>query len=115
MVPIEACALLFGTITPEAVAVEKVVVTRNILQSTERFEINPEVAVKTIAESEKEGLELVGFFHSHPAPAAPSSIDRAFMRLWGEMMWLILSSRSSQLAAFQLRGDEIRKATIVIS
>jgi hypothetical protein len=33
--------------------VEKVVIAPNILRSGERFEINPETAVKAIAESEK--------------------------------------------------------------
>ena len=70
--PIEACALLFGRLTRKEALVKRVVVTANELQSTVRFEIDPETFVKALTEAEEEGLDFVGLFHSHPAPAMPS-------------------------------------------
>ncbi len=110
--PIEACALLFGKIHDDEVLVRKVVVTDNKLHSTRRFEISAETAVDSMAAAEREGLEFIGFFHSHPAPATPSRIDMRFMRLWGDAVWLILSLTDSELKAYQLKDGEIRKVAM---
>jgi proteasome lid subunit RPN8/RPN11 len=110
--PIEACALLFGKIHEDAVFVRKVVVTDNKLHSPKRFEISAEIAVDSMAAAEREGLEFLGFFHSHPAPAAPSQIDIRFMRLWGDAVWLIFSLTNGELNAYQLRDEKVRKITM---
>ena len=110
--PVEACAILFGEITPEKAVVRKIVVTNNELNSAERFEINPETVVEAMEEAEKEGLKFLGLFHSHPAPSYPSVIDLRFMKLWGEAVWLILSSIDYSLAAFQLKGADLKEIPI---
>jgi proteasome lid subunit RPN8/RPN11 len=110
--PIEACALLFGNIHGNKVLVRKVVVTDNKLHSTRRFEISAETAVDSMAVAEREGLEFIGFFHSHPAPATPSQVDLQFMRLWGDAVWLILSLTDRELKAYQLKDGEVRKITM---
>ena len=112
--PIEACALLFGEILEEEVFVRKVVVTNNKLHSRKRFEISAETVVNSMAAAEREGLEFVGLFHSHPAPATPSEIDIGFMRLWGDAVWLILSLTSGELEAYQMKDGQIRKITISV-
>ncbi|MCW3980991.1 MAG: M67 family metallopeptidase [Candidatus Bathyarchaeota archaeon] len=112
--PIEACALLFGEILEAEVFVRKVVVTNNKLHSRKRFEINAETVVDSMASAEREGLEFVGLFHSHPAPATPSQIDIEFMRLWGNAVWLILSLTSGELEAYQMKDGKVRKITISV-
>jgi len=112
--PVEACAMLFGKLSKNEAVVEKVEVAQNRLRSTTRFEVDPEKVAASITEAEKEGLEFIGLFHSHPAPAAPSSIDRKFMRLWGDALWLILSSTDGNLAAYQLTDGKVKEATIRI-
>lgn len=112
--PIEACALLFGEILEEEVFVRKVVVTNNKLHSRKRFEISAETVVNSMAAAEREGLEFVGLFHSHPAPATPSEIDIGFMRLWGDSVWLILSLTSGELEAYQMKDGKVRKITISV-
>ena len=79
--PIESCGLLFGWITSEEAIVKKIVTTRNILESSTEFQINPEEFIKHISEAEKEGLKLIGFYHSHPAAPKPSMTDIKYMRL----------------------------------
>jgi proteasome lid subunit RPN8/RPN11 len=112
--PIEACALLFGRLTRKEALVKRVVVTANELQSTVRFEIDPETFVKAFTEADGEGLEFIGLFHSHPAPAKPSLIDLKYMKLWGDALWLILSSTSGSLAAYQMRQGKVKEITIKV-
>ena len=112
MYPVEACAILFGELAREEVVVRKVVVTPNILHSTERFKIDPETAVKTIAEAEKEGLEFIGLFHSHPAPTTPSTVDLEFMKFGENAIWLILSSVNGSLAAYQMKKGKVTEIEI---
>ena len=65
-------------------------------------------------EAGKEGLEFIGVFHSHPAPAEPSSIDLDGMKLWRDALWLILSLTDGELAAYQLMDDSVEEATVQI-
>lgn len=112
--PVEACALLFGELTRQGAVVKKVVVAPNELQSDVRFEIRPEIAIKAFKNAEMQGLDFVGFFHSHPAPATPSTIDLKYMRLWGEAIWLIMSLNDSSLAAYQMEDSELKQVTVRI-
>ena len=110
--PVEACAMLFGKLSQNEAVVEKVELAPNELQSTVRFEIDPEKVAAAITEAEEEGLEFIGLFHSHPAPAAPSPIDLKYMKLWGDALWLILSSIDGNLAAYQLSDGTVKEVTI---
>jgi len=110
--PIEACALLFGKLTENAVVVERVVVTPNVLGSTVRFEIDSKAFYDAFKEADNDGLEFIGFFHSHPAPASPSSVDLQFMRLWGDAVWLIFSSTDNKFSAFQMKKGRVYALTL---
>jgi proteasome lid subunit RPN8/RPN11 len=110
--PIEACAMLFGKLSQTEASVEKVEVAPNKLRSTIKFEIDPMRVVAAFNKADEEGLDFIGLFHSHAAPASPSSVDLKFMKLWGDALWLILSSTEGKLAAYQLKDDKITEATI---
>ena len=112
--PVEACAILFGKLSQNKAFVEKVEVTQNRLRSTTLFEIDPAKVAVAITEAEIEGLEFVGLFHSHPAPATPSLIDLKYMKLWGDALWLILSSIDGNLLAYQLIDGKVKQVTIRI-
>ncbi len=112
--PVEACALLFGRLYKNETVVEKVEIAQNRLRSTTRFEVDPAKVAAAITDAEEEGLDFVGLFHSHPAPAVPSSIDLKAMRLWGDALWLILSSTDGNLVAYQLIDGTVKEATIKI-
>jgi proteasome lid subunit RPN8/RPN11 len=106
--PVEACALLFGTVEPREASVKKVVVTQNILRSTTRFEIDTKTFFEAFTEADKNAMVFLGFFHSHPAKAAPSSVDLHFMQLWGDAIWLILSSSEGRFGAFQMKNGRLQ-------
>jgi proteasome lid subunit RPN8/RPN11 len=112
MYPVEACAMLFGELSNKMAIVEKVEVAKNRLLSSTRFEVDPARVVAAITGAEKEGLRFIGLFHSHPAPAVPSSVDLKYMRLWGDALWLIMSSTDGKLAAYQLIEDTIKEVTL---
>lgn len=112
--PVEACAMLFGDLSGNLAVVKEVAITSNKLQSAVKFEIDPVEAVAAFAASDKKGLEFIGLFHSHPAPAYPSSLDLASMRLWGDSLWLIYSPLDDNLAAYQLIDGQAKQATIRI-
>ena len=112
--PVEACALLFGKLVNDEATITKVIVTRNILQSTVRFEVEPQTVFKAFEQADREGIEFIGLFHSHPAPASPSTVDLQYMRLWGRAVWLILSSANDNLAAFQMVNGEVREITLKV-
>ena len=112
--PIEACALLFGKLSHDEAVVKKVEFFQNKLQSPVKFHIDPEKVAAAFTEAVKEDLEFIGVFHSHPAPAEPSSIDLEGMKLWGDAFWLILSLTDGELAAYQLMDYSVEEATLQI-
>lgn len=112
--PVEACALLFGTCSENNLTLQQIVVAQNRLQSAVKFEIDPTVVAVALTKAEEVGLELIGLFHSHPAPAVPSSTDLKFMKLWVDILWLIMSSTEGKLAAYQLENDILKEVSIKI-
>jgi len=104
--------MLFGELSDNEAVVEKVEVAKNRLLSSTRFEVDPASVAAAVTRAEKEGLMFIGLFHSHPAPAVPSSVDLKYMRLWGDALWLIMSSTDGKLAAYHLIEDTIKEATI---
>jgi proteasome lid subunit RPN8/RPN11 len=110
--PAEACALLFGRLSEEEVYVERVVSVKNVLQSTTSFEIDPREFYEAFMKASNDRLEFVGFFHSHPAAAAPSDVDLKFMRLWGDSVWLIFSSIESKFAAFRMINGRVQRLSL---
>ena len=112
--PVEACALLFGRLIDDEAIVMKVVVAPNLLESTVRFEVDPQTVFNAFEQAEREGLSFIGLFHSHPASARPSPVDLQYMRLWGEAIWVILSSINGGIAAFQMKDDKVNEITLKI-
>jgi proteasome lid subunit RPN8/RPN11 len=112
--PVEACGMLFGRLSRKEAFVEKVVLAPNELQSALRFEIDPEKVATSFIEAEQQGLDFIGLFHSHSAPAALSPIDLEYMKLWGDALWLILSSINGNLEAYQLCDGTVKEVNISI-
>ncbi len=72
--PQEACGLLAG----KGDQAEKVIFVRNQAQSPTRFVMDPREQLNAFNWIERNGLELLGIFHSHPAgPETVSLTDIA--------------------------------------
>jgi proteasome lid subunit RPN8/RPN11 len=113
--PVEACGILVGLFKREIIEVTRIVCARNQLKSPNRFQIEPEFLLETINKAEKEGLELVGFFHSHPEDTNPSEIDERYMAYWIGYVWVIIPVRDGKIAAYLSTGNGVTEASIDIS
>jgi proteasome lid subunit RPN8/RPN11 len=77
--PHEACGVLVGSSPEGIVRVKRVVPVSN--RETERpavrYQIAPEDLIAVQRAARTDGLDIVGYFHSHPDhPARPSETDR---------------------------------------
>jgi proteasome lid subunit RPN8/RPN11 len=111
--PNEACGILIGELQNHTRVVRQVIPTANVWKNEvddshsmrDRFEISPADIVQADRLAEKNGWEIVGYFHSHPDDKAfPSEFDRE--RAWPEVSYVIASVRDAKI-------DEVRSFTIL--
>ena len=103
----ESCAMLLGKHNVQQWNVKEVFLTRNAdTNSEETFTISPEDLLYGYKLAEEKHMELVGIFHSHPNSAAtPSNTDRKFMKLNGNIPWIIFSGINIDFKAYILDED----------
>ena len=105
----ESCAMLLGTHGDQQWNVKEVFLTRNAVEIKEAetsFIIHPEELLQGYQLAEKKQLELVGIFHSHPdSSASPSNFDKKFMKVNGDIPWIIFSGINIDLKAFILEEN----------
>ena len=100
--PNESCAMLFGKKIGDNWNVKEVFLTQNIDDSQTNFTISPEELLKGYQIAEKNQLEVVGIFHSHPnSDAIPSNTDKKFMQN-NPVPWIIFSGVNNDLKAYLL-------------
>ena len=105
--PSESCAMLFGKKIANNWNVKEVFLTQNIDDSQTNFTISPEELLKGYQIAEKNQLEVVGIFHSHPnSDAIPSNTDKKFMQN-NPVPWIIFSGVNNDLKAYLLDSDVI--------
>ena len=98
--PNESCALLLGNHTNEnEIKVIDSLSMRNSDASPTRFRIDSQELINGYLTAEKMNLNVVGIFHSHPAPPIPSSTDKIFMEI-NPVVWLIYSTLINQSRAY---------------
>jgi len=76
--PHECCGVLLGTAEGKQRSVKRTVVCSNtcIDRPQDRYDIDPRELVRIQREAREQGLEIVGFYHSHPScPAQWSKTD----------------------------------------
>jgi proteasome lid subunit RPN8/RPN11 len=91
--PDECCGVLIGRFQAGgATFVERVLLVGNERADSRhnRYLITPETVLAAHKEARALGLEIVGYYHSHPDhPARPSEIDRE--QAWPGVSYLIVS------------------------
>jgi len=106
--PSESCAMLFGKKIGDNWNVKEVFLTQNIDDSQTNFTISPEELLKGYQIAEKNQLEIVGVFHSHPnSDAIPSNTDKKFMQN-NPVPWIIFSGVNNDLKAYLLNSTIIK-------
>jgi len=90
--PVETCGLLLGARDGDVVEVREVVAARNLnrARTRDRYELDPDDFLAADARAHRQGIEIVGIWHSHPDhPACPSETDRA--AAWAGWSYVIVS------------------------
>jgi len=101
--PAECCGLLLGT----GSAIADAAPAKNIADAPRsRFVIDPKDHIDGRRHARRRGLEVIGFYHSHPRSApVPSSIDRAEAAYPGYLYLIVsLAVEPPDIALFSLDG-----------
>ena len=115
--PFEAVALLFGHVSEQSVMIKHIEIVQNEAHtSTTSFMVNPEEQYRLLVEAEEQDQELVGIFHSHPAPPLPSNRDKENMKL-NPVVWLIASKQSGDWVskAFLMEDDQVKEVDLLLT
>ena len=98
--PRECCGLLVsrGPSIIEAVA------ARNLAESATRFLVDPRDHIDALRSARRRGLEIAGFYHSHPHSAAvPSPTDRDEASYAGHLYFIVsLAAAVPDMRLFRL-------------
>ena len=97
--PDECCGVLIGRCQSGATFVERVLSVGNEREDSRhnRYLISPETVLAAHKEARALGLEVVGYYHSHPDhPAEPSGFD--LEQAWPGVSYLILSVEQRKVA-----------------
>jgi proteasome lid subunit RPN8/RPN11 len=116
--PEEVCGILIGRVDGSERTIERVIPVENARQDerARRYVIDADVLRRVEAEATDNGLDVIGFYHSHPDhPAVPSTFDREHS--WPWYTYIILSVRSGDVVdtrAWQLSDDRSRFRQITV-
>ena len=110
--PDECCGVLIGRALGDSTVVERLLSVGNERGDSRhnRYLINPETVLAAHKEARALGLDVVGYYHSHPDhPARPSEFDRE--HAWPGISYLIVSVEKGKVAdarSWRLADDRER-------
>ena len=110
--PEECCGFLIGRAEGDSTVVERILAVGNDRQDSRhnRFLIAPETVLAAHKEARSAGLDVVGYYHSHPDhPARPSEFDRE--HAWPDLSYVIVSVQGGKVAearSWRLTDDRER-------
>lgn len=107
--PNEGCGILIGSIGDAHATIVDATSARNLNtdRARDRYDLDPADFVRADRDARERGLDVVGFWHSHPDhPARPSQTDTE--RAWIDYVYIICSTGSEgtrDVNAFTLSAD----------
>jgi proteasome lid subunit RPN8/RPN11 len=113
--PDEACGLLGGR--PDSGDVEKCYPTRNAAESARVYTVEPRDYLHADMDAEKNGLQIVGVFHSHThtdAYPSPTDIQQAPDPSWH---YVLVSLRQTHpvVRSYRIVDGEVTEESVVVS
>ena len=106
--PQECCGILIGTLEGDTRTVRGTIPCNNISDSPQtRYDIDPRELIRAQRDAHDRGLDIVGFYHSHPdhpAQWSPTDLDQAH---WIGCSYVIIGVEKGQAAwinSFALTG-----------
>ena len=110
--PDECCGLLIGLATGTDTQITRAHPARNLRQSRTRYLIDPADHFAAIRTARRDGLAVVGAYHSHPAsPPLPSATDTREAEDTG-LLYVIASPALSEVRAYRLDGGRLRSVEL---
>jgi proteasome lid subunit RPN8/RPN11 len=110
--PREVCGLLVGSRSGATTRVERAEPATNLEQerAADRYRLDPRDFLAIDAAARRDGLDVVGVWHTHPDhPAEPSSTD--LQAAWPDYAYLIISVTRGETV--QLRAWELSEGRFV--
>ena len=106
--PNECCGILLGILDDACKTVTQAIPTENSSATpANHYRIAPSDLIQTLREIRSSGLEIAGFYHSHPGhPAQPSTTDLTEAHWLGcsYLITTIVQGRATDTHAFHLAG-----------
>lgn len=115
--PQEVCGVLLGR-AGETLQVQEAhpCSNRNVERAQDRYLIDPLQQMRFERDGRRRGLDVVGYFHSHPDhPALPSQTDLELS--WENLLYLIVSVRHGKVVeakAWQRAGGQKSFAEVAL-
>ena len=106
--PNEACGLLLGrSRTDTGRVVVRVVRCANLNRERDRYQLDPVDHLAAEKAAHREGLEVIGVWHTHPDhPAQPSETDRAAAwEGWSYVIVAVIARGVNDVRSFRLRAN----------
>jgi proteasome lid subunit RPN8/RPN11 len=97
--PFECCGILVGKTKEKKILDVYKLKNLNKDEPRQRYEIDPYEFYKIDKIAKKNGMDVIGFYHSHPDyPSLPSNFDK--QKAWEGYLYLIVSLKNSQIKAW---------------
>lgn len=109
--PDECCGLILGTIENNNKYASQIYISENDSAESEqyhRFVITPETMMKAQKYAALNGLDIIGFYHSHPDCAAiPSEYDTSHaLPVYSYLITSVFEGKVSELRSWELDSSE---------
>jgi proteasome lid subunit RPN8/RPN11 len=118
--PEECCGILLGQVVDGERVITRLAPIENGWDGDERghrFLIGPQDVLKAERQARRDGLDVLGFYHSHPdSPARPSAFDREHAWPWySYLIAAVERRRCGEVRAWQLRDDRAGYEEVAVS
>jgi proteasome lid subunit RPN8/RPN11 len=112
--PNECCGALLGTVEGDTRIVSASVRCRNLRSDSaaDRYEIDPVEMVRIQRDARPRGLDIVGFYHSHPdhpARWSPTDLEHAFWLGCSYVITSVEKGKAQLTRSFALTGGSVEE------
>ena len=110
--PAECCGMLLG----RSDSIVEAAAARNLSAHPHRFLIDPQDHIRARREGRERGLDVIGFYHSHPhSPAVPSETDLAEAAYPHHHFLIVsLATELPEVRVFELRDGAFEEREFVL-
>jgi proteasome lid subunit RPN8/RPN11 len=114
--PAEACGILIGEKVGKEKIVKKVITAKNTLGSSTAYQMDAEEVMRAFKSAEDAGLQVIGFFHSHPFHEPFwSAEDDEKSEYWPGHSFLIFSLKTGNIRCYnKVREDRVEEEQVVV-